>query len=225
MLRRIKTGIPGLDSLMQGGLVENSVTLVSGNTGTGKTIFSSQFLYHGLERGDGGVYITMEETPDDIRQDAKQFGWDFPKYEKKKLCDIIYHDPAHINNIGTVIINEVERLRAKRLVIDSTTVMNLNINDPAVIRKKLYSIINTIKKSVGITALLIADISEDSKKLSAYGVEEFVADGVIVLNYLGIEGTTSRSLQIRKMRRTAHGHDIYPMKIGSKGISIKKSEL
>ncbi|MBI4020969.1 MAG: ATPase [Candidatus Aenigmarchaeota archaeon] len=225
LLQRVKTGIPGLDSLIEGGLVENSVILVSGGTGCGKTILASQFIYHGLERGDPGLYITLEETPEDIRADSLQFGWDFQKYEKKGLCKIIYHDPAQINNIGTVILDELSRSRAKRLAIDSTSVMTLAMENPAQIRKKLYGIISTIKRAGHTTALLMADIPEGSKGLSMFGVEEFVADAVIVLSYLGVEGSTSRSLQIRKMRRTDHGKDVYPMVISKKGIAIRQSEI
>jgi len=225
MMRRVKTGIPGLDGLIQGGLAEGSVSLVAGNTGTGKTILSSQYLYYGLQKGDAGVYITLEESPNDIRNDAAQFGWDFPKYEKKGLCRIIYHDPAQINNLGATILSELTRMNTKRLVIDSTSVMSLNIDNPAQVRRKLFNIINAIKKNGVTTALLITEIPEDSKLLSTFGVEEFVVDGVILLNYMGIEGTTSRTLMIRKMRRTNHGNDIYPMKIGKSGITIKKSDI
>jgi len=225
VIKRIKTGITGLDSIIQGGLVEGSVSLLSGSTGTGKTILGCQYIHHGLERGDPGIYITMEESPDDIRRDALQFGWDFEKYEKKGMCSIVYHDPAHVNNVGTLLINEIEKTHAKRLVIDSTTVMNLNIDNSSIIRKKIFSIVNTIKKVGSATGILIADIPEDSKQLSSFGVAEFVADGVIILNYLGIEGATARSLMVRKMRRTNHGNDIYPMHITSKGIVIKKGDM
>ena len=218
---RIESGIPGLDPLIQGGLLQNSVNLVTGATGTGKTIFCAQFIWHGLQKGDTCLYISLEEDPKDIIEDALQFGWDFEKFEKKGLLKVIYHDPAQVNNLGTVIIDEIKRMDAKRLVIDSTSIVGLTIENPSQIRKILYNIAGTIKKT-NCTALLTSEIAEGSKKLSRFGVEEFVVDGVIVLNYLEYAaGGLDRSLIIRKMRRTKHGKDIYPIDITQKGIVVK----
>ena len=217
---RLKTGIPGLDPLIEGGVLHRSVNLVTGETGTGKTIFSCQFLWHGLQKGETGVYITLEEDPEDIKEDAKQFGWDFQKYIEKDLFRIIYHDPAQINNLSSVLIDEIRSLKAKRLVIDSTSVMGLAVKDAAQIRKQLLNVVNVIKRT-DCTALLTSEITEDSKTLSRFGVEEFVADGVFVLNYVGIGENSARTLIIRKMRRTKHGTDIYPIQIGSSGIEIR----
>jgi KaiC/GvpD/RAD55 family RecA-like ATPase len=224
IINRIGTGIPGLDQLIQGGFLENSVNLVTGETGTGKTIFSLQFIWKGLQKGDSGLYITLEERPEDIKSDAQMFGWDFEKFEKKGLCRIIYHDPAQVNNLGSVIIDEIKTLKAKRLVIDSTSLIGLNVQEPSQIRKLLLSIVNIIKRT-GCAALLISEIPEEHKALSRFGVEEFVVDSVIILNYLEYaSGELNRSLIIRKMRRTNHGTDIYPMEIQKDGIYVKKVE-
>ncbi len=219
---RIESGINGLDPLIQGGFLQNSVNLITGETGTGKTIFCAQFLWHGLQKGDTCLYISLEEDPVDIKADALQFGWDFEKYEKKGLFRIIYHDPAQVNNLGSIIVDEIKRMNVKRLVIDSTSIVGLTIESPAQIRKILYNIIGTIKKSE-CTALLTSEIPEGTKQLTRFGVEEFVVDGVIVLNYLEYAaGGMDRSLIIRKMRRTKHGKDVYPLDITIKGISIKQ---
>jgi KaiC/GvpD/RAD55 family RecA-like ATPase len=221
---RTPTGIPGLDSLIGGGFLENSVNLVTGETGTGKTIFCSQFIWNGLQKGETGLYITLEEKPEDIKEDAMIFGWDFEKFEKKGLCRIIYHDPAQVNNLGSVIIDEIRTLKAKRLVIDSTSLIGLNVQEPSQIRKVLLNIVNIIKKT-GCVALLISEIPEDMKALSRFGVEEFVVDAVVILNYLEYaSGELNRSLIIRKMRRTDHGKDIYPMEITNNGLAIRKVE-
>jgi KaiC/GvpD/RAD55 family RecA-like ATPase len=223
-VRRIPSGIPGLDPLIQGGYLENSVNLVTGETGTGKTIFCMQFIWSGLQKGDSGLYITLEERPEDVKADAMMFGWDFDQFEKKGLCRIVYHDPAQVNNLGSVIIDEIKTLKAKRLVIDSTSLIGMNIQEQSQIRKLLLSIVNIIKRT-GCVALLVSEIPEEEKALSRYGVEEFVVDGVIILNYLEYaSGELNRSLIIRKMRRTNHGTDIYPMEISENGMSVKKVE-
>ena len=224
MVRRVESGITGLDPLIGGGFLTNSINLVTGETGTGKTIFCAQFLWHGLQKGETCLYITLEEDPEDIMEDVEQFGWNFRKYEERGLFKIIYHDPAQISNLGTTIIDEIKRLKASRLVIDSTSVIGMNIENPAQIRKMLINIVNTIKRSECV-AIITSEITEGSKSLSRFGVEEFVVDSVIVLNYLEYAaGGLDRSLIIRKMRRTKHGKDIYPIDITSKGIAVKPVE-
>jgi len=225
MVKRITSGIKGLDELIEGGLIENSVTLVTGETGTGKTLLCAQYIYEGAVKGEPGVFITLEETPEDIRNDALQFGWDFEKYEKKKLIRLIYHDPVQVNNLDSVIMGEINSIKAKRLVIDSTSLIALNMDNAAQIRRKVFSIINTIKRN-NLTAIITSEIPEGSKALSRFGVEEFVVDGVIVLHYLGIGEVSARSLTIRKMRRTTHGNDVYPLEITmKKGLMVKKPEV
>jgi len=219
MARRLATGIPGLDKLIQGGFLENSVNLVTGETGTGKTMFACQFIWHGLQKGETGVYITLEEDPEDIREDARQFGWDFEKYEKKGLFNIIYHDPAQINNLGSVIIDEVKRLKAKRLVVDSTSVVGMSIEFPFQIRKVLLNIVNTIKRSE-CTAVLISESPEGSKMLTRFGIEEFVVDGVIMLRYSSIGERAFGLIEVRKMRRTKHAHGTFDIQISSDGMEV-----
>jgi len=221
---RIETGIPGLDSLMQGGLVKNSVNLVTGETGTGKTIFCSQFLWHGLQKGETGIYVTLEEEPDDIKEDVRVFGWDFQKYIDKGMFNIFYHDPAQAGNISSEIINEIGSLNAKRVVIDSTATMGLAIDNLAQTRKRILSIVNTLKK-VGCTSLITSEIPEGAKKLSRFGVEEFVVDGIIVLYYIGIGGEEGSNLQIRKMRRTNHARGYFPLRFSNKGLSVSKEGI
>jgi KaiC/GvpD/RAD55 family RecA-like ATPase len=136
---------------------------------------------------------------------------------------MIYHDPAQVNNLGSVIIDEIKRMDIKRLVIDSISIIALTIESQSQIRKILYNIISTIKRT-GCTALVTSEVPEGTKQLSRFNVEEFVVDGIIVLNYLEYaagSGGMDRSLVIRKMRRTKHGKEMYPMSIAAKGISIK----
>jgi len=224
MMKRIKSGIDGLDPLIEGGFIEGSVNLVTGGTGTGKTIFSSQYLWEGLKKGESCIYITMEESPEAIKQDASLFGWDFQKFEDQGIFKIIYHDPAQVNNIGSVIIDEISTLKAKRLVIDSIAVMGMVIGEDSQIRRRIMNIISTLKR-VGCTSIILSEIPEGSNALSRFGIEEFAVDGVIVLNYLGIGGLEARSMMVRKMRGTNHGKDTYPFDITSTGIVVKNTDL
>jgi KaiC/GvpD/RAD55 family RecA-like ATPase len=224
MIARVKTGIPGLDPVLQGGFLQDSVNLLTGATGTGKTIFCLQFLWYGLQKGDSCVYISLEEDPGEIKEDALEFGWDLSKYEKKGLFKVLYHDPSQVTNIGPVVMEEIKSLKAKRIVIDSVSLLGLSIENLSQIRKRILSITNTIKRA-GCTAIMVSEIPHEQKAISRFGVEEFVADSVVILNYMDTGGNFNRSLMVRKMRRTNHGKDIYPYTISSKGITVKKSSI
>ena len=222
MTIRVPTGIPGLDSLIEGGLLKNNIILVTGGTGTCKTIMCLQFIWEGLKRGEPCVYLSLEEDPNEIKADARQFGWDLDKYEEKDLFRIIYHDPFE-TDVSSVLVNQIEYIKAKRLVVDSMSMLGLYMKDQATVRKQLGKLMKSVK-NVGCTTLVTSEIVEESKALSRFGVEEFVVDGVIVLNYLGIGQESNRSLQIRKMRRTNHGKDVYPFEITKNGIKIVPEE-
>lgn len=218
MALRVTTGIPKLDSLIDGGFLNQTMVMVTGGTGTGKTIFCLQFLVEGLKKGEPCVYLSLEEEPEEIKADARQFGWELDKYEEKGLFRIVHHDPFE-TDVSTILVNQIESIKAKRLVIDSMSMLGLYMKDQATVRKQLGKLMKSVKNA-GCTSIVTSEIIEESKALSRFGVEEFVVDGVIILNYLGIGEETNRSMQIRKMRRTNHGKDIYPFKIGAKGMEL-----
>lgn len=218
---RIPTGIPGLDKMIQGGLIKSTATLVSGGAGTGKTIFCCQFIWEGLMRGETCLFISFEEPPEDIIADVKNFGWDFENYIKKKKLFLEYHDPFQVTNITSLLVERIKQHRIERVAIDSTSILGLYFRDPSEVRKQLYKLLMALK-GAGVTTIITAEIPEDSKKLSRYGVEEFVADGVIVLNYVGIGENTFNSIQVRKMRRTGHDKNIYSLDFTDRGLVVKR---
>jgi len=224
MARRISTGITGLDPLMEGGFIKGASILVTGGAGTGKTIFGLQFLWEGLKRGEPGVYITLEEEVDEIRADAIRFGWDFSEYEKKNLFRIVYYDPLQVNEMGINVVDDIGRTNAQRVVVDSISIVGMMLPNEMQVRKKLISMINSIKRT-GATSVLISEVLDsDEKGLSRFGVEEFVVDGVIALYYFGIGDNITRSLMLRKMRRTNQGTGIYGFNIGKTGIDVYNPE-
>jgi KaiC/GvpD/RAD55 family RecA-like ATPase len=225
---RVPTGIPGLDELIEGGFIKGSTILITGGTGTGKTTFCAQYLLEGLKRGEPCVYISLEEDPEDIKNDVKRFGFDLEKYEKQGLLKIIYQNPFEVSDLPATIISQINSMNAKRVVIDPISLVGMYMKDSIKFRKNLYDLLQRIKKT-GVTTLLTSEIldneigiGEKSGSLSRDGVSEFIADGVIVLNLFGIGQGISRSIIIRKMRRTNHGTDVYPMVITNKGIAIKR---
>lgn len=223
--KRIETGIPGLDKLIQGGLIEGSTILLCGNTGTGKTIFSCQFIWHGLEKGENGVYLTLEEDKESIIKSAEEFEWDFKKYinQKKLIVESIF--PSSLEEIKDTVRELIRRVNAKRFVLDSLSVATMGWKESEsipVIRRGIFELARTLK-DLQVTSILISEIPEGENKLSRLGVEEFVVDGIIKLHYLEFSmGNIPRTLMIRKMRRTDHETDIFPFEITEKGIVVKK---
>ena len=220
--KRIPSGIPGLDKLMEGGLIQGSTTLVSGAAGTGKTIFCAQFLLEGLKKGEMCMFITLEEKPEDIIGDVKRFGWDFQKYVDEKKLYLEFQDPFQITDITSPLLDKIQQHKIERVAIDSTAVFEMYYKEPAEVRKQLFKLLTGLK-NIGVTSVLTSELPEESKTLAKFGVEEFVVDGVIILHYLGIGESVYNSLQVRKMRRTKHEKDVFPMEINDKdGISVKK---
>ncbi len=219
---RVETGIVGLDRLIEGGLIRGSTTLVTGGAGTGKTIFCSQFIIRGLQKGEACLYLTLEEPPADIKEDVKNFGWDFEESIKKESLFLEYNDPFQMTDIVAPLMERIRERKIQRVAIDSTSLFGLYFKDAFEIRKQLYKLVMALK-STGATSVLTAEIPDDNgHRLSRFGVEEFVVDGVIRLGGLKIGEGNFRSLQIIKMRRTRHAEDVFPFGFGKNGIVVKK---
>lgn len=223
-IERVASGIPGLDRIISGGLVRGSTNLVTGGTGTGKTTFCTQFLIEGIKKGEPGVYLTMEEDPEDIKEDMKIYGWDLGKFEKSGKLKIVYQNPFEVSDVSARLVEAIKGINAKRAVIDPISLMGLYIKDEASVRKKFYHLTRILKEA-GVTSIITSEILEDSKALSRDGVIEFVVDGVVVLTFLGLGETSDRSVMIRKMRRTKHGTNAYKLLMGKKGLVVKKTQL
>jgi len=220
---KVPTGIPGLDELIEGGFEEGSINLLTGKTGTGKSIFSMQFIYNGAKKyKEKGLFITTGDSNKNIKKQAIKLGWDIEELEKQNLIKIIEIEPYDIEKlIENMSINR-EMSQAKRIVIDSVSMFELYMQDPYKIRKNLFSVLQKLR-DMGKTVLLVAEIPEGSKNLTRMGVIEFMVDGVILLQYLGI-AKYKRSLMIRKMRLTNHSTEIHPFEIGPNGIKLIKIE-
>jgi KaiC/GvpD/RAD55 family RecA-like ATPase len=221
MYERISSGIPGLDKLIQGGFIKGSVNLISGPTGTGKSIFGLQYLWHGLQNGENGVYISLEQEPIDIFGDVKDFGWNFTPYIKNKKCIMEYLPIWRLEDLTISVLEKIRSINAKRFVLDTLSLVCSKLEEEQ-IRSEITEFLKDLRRS-GATSLLLSEIAEGSKGLSMFGIEEFIADGIIILHYLeSVSGLSPRSLIIRKMRRTNHGTDVYPLEINKKGISLLK---
>ena len=220
---RITSGIPGLDKLIKGGFIKGSIILVAGGTGTGKTTFCSQFIMEGLKKGEPCIYITFEEDPAEIEHDMKMFGMNFSKYKKSGLFNMLYHNPFKVSGLESLLSDEINAIKAKRVVLDPVSLIGMYLARPALLRKKMVEITKVLKRT-NTTVLVVSEIEEEEKGLSRFGVIEFVVDGVIVLNYMAIGKESFGNLQIRKMRRTKHEHGWFPVNITNSGLEVSKEE-
>jgi len=220
-VERVESGIPGLDELIEGGFIKNSMNLITGQTGTCKTIFCCQFLWQGLQNGENVVYITLEESPEDIKSQALQLGMDFEKYINEGKCIIEYIYPKSFSDLDYEIFTKIKQVNANRFVLDSITLLGFYMEGAEEkLRDKVFTLMQRLKKH-NITALIVSEIPEGSNTISRFGFEEFVVDGVIGLHYLEYAaGGTPRSLVIRKMRRTNHSTNVFSMDVTKDGIKI-----
>ncbi len=196
-----------------------------------------QFLYYGAKKfQEPGIYVTLDERPDLIREDMLRFGWDLRELEEKNLLQIIdgsiakigipseeiYSLPAtgfDLDKLLLEIMRVSKRMNAKRVVIDSIPALGFNYENENEIRKAILKVAYLLGRA-GVTSMMTSEIEESSTKFGKYGVEEYVVDGVIVLHYMGIGTTANRTLHIRKMRATAHSEDLHPLKITNDGVSV-----
>ncbi len=223
-IERVETGIGGLDKLIQGGLVKGSASLVSGGTGTGKTIFCCQFLKRGLEKGESCLFITFEESVNDILGDAASFGWDLGRHVKSGKLVFEYVDPleakTRLGSIDEFVKKTVKEKKIARIAIDSISVFGLYLADHYEFRKDLHKLLETLK-GTGATSVLTAEAVNSSTRFT---IEEFVADALINLYGLKIGEGNFRSLQVVKMRRTRHAEDVFPFEFTKTGIVVKSKE-
>lgn len=228
----VKTGIEGLDERI-GGLLKGRTYLVTGETGTGKTLFSLTFLIRGIEMGDPGIYLLVDEEYDDFVKGAYDFGWDLEKYIQSGQLQILSLMPDFIDRMRdksaeTVVMSIVQgiqeharRLGAKRLVIDPVAPLIVKEQDVAWTREYIKSLIINIEKKIGTTSIIVSEIPTGSHSLSRFGVEEFLAAGVFVLGLERLGNEFVRTLFIRKMRWRPVPPEIYTFDIvRGKGITV-----
>jgi len=219
---RVKTGIPGLDELMGGGIPRGHTVIIGGGPGSGKTVMSSQIIHEGVNYGDKGVYVTFSETPEAFKRNMKIFGWDFNRLERMGMVKIIGM-PSTVGGAAEIlghILDEVRDFGAQRLVIDSFTALTLSLGDTIEnVRALAYTLYQAMKRSGCALSILVAETPYGEERIGM-GVEEFIADGIILLN-MRVEGRRiHRSILVLKMRGTEHDLSYHPLIIDSRGVRV-----
>ncbi|MDO8427624.1 MAG: ATPase domain-containing protein [Candidatus Diapherotrites archaeon] len=211
-IERMPTGVRGLDDLMEGGLPKNSMILVTGKTGTGKTTLGLSFLMQGIQEGEPVCFVTLEESIDSIVTQLELFGWPAREYIREKKLTLVQPALYDFEKLLLEIEDSVVRSKSTRLVIDSISIVAMYFQNEFKVRRALLDLEKSIKK-LGCTSLLLCDMHDHKGLISVYGVEEYVVDGVIAL-YLVQKGRQfDRALMVHKMHSTNHSLRMHPAKI------------
>ncbi len=215
MLKRVTTGVPGLDAITKGGIPEKDLVLLSGPSGTGKTILGLQFLYASKDKG---IFVSFEEHLSQIKSTAQGFGWDFAKAESENRIRLLKYDPFKLEDIFEIIESNIKEIDARRVVIDSVSALGIYVKDTADLRRMIVQISDMLRKN-DCTSLLISEVVNE-KRLSRFGVEEFVTDGVVMLRNIFTNGEYRRGINVWKLRGSDHSRKIHPYKITGSGIVV-----
>lgn len=240
---RVKSGVPGFDDLVGGGLPRGYCYTVAGGPGSGKTTFALQFIHKGItEHGENGVYVSLDESPNSIRASALSFGMNLEDLEKAGKLVMIDASPIRLEvgryavrtpamlgipnfNIDSVVgtLHEVvEKIGAKRVAVDSLTSLLMQYSDPFVVRKETLSLIRSISEVEGCTALLLSETVEG--EITQFKTEMFLVNGVILLHSIRQDEEKTRAIEVLKIRGVDHSTRMHPFKITDKGIVIYPEE-
>lgn len=233
---RVSTGISGLDKIIGGGYPRGTNILVCGSSGSGKTIFCTQFLHNGIaEQDEPGIFITLEERTSDLQEEMLGLGWDLEKHEQNEKLVIIDAAVSHVKmsdenefriregfDIDALVLDihrAATKIGAKRLVLDSIPALQLKLSGDVVFRKALFRL-SSLLLEIGLTSLMTTESAEPFL-ISRYGIEEFLTRGIVILSLEEDVSDLKRFLRVRKMRGTMHSLRNIPFEIvKDKGIVL-----
>ena len=226
-LAHCPTGIDGLDEVTNGGLPLGRTTLVAGAAGCGKTLLATQFLVSGVDRGEPGVFIAFEETAEELATNMASLGWDLAKLEADGtlVVDYVQVDREQIDQTGDYDLEglfvrlgfAIDRVKAKRVAIDTLEVLFSALDDTATLRAELRRLFTWLNGK-GVTSIVTAERGDGS--ITRHGLEEYVSDCVITLDHRVEDQLATRRMRIVKFRGSSHGTNEYPFLIGDEGITV-----
>lgn len=227
-LPKTPTGIHGLDEVTFGGLPKGRPTLITGGAGSGKTMIAMEFLVRGAtEFDEPGVFISFEESASDLAANFASRGYDLSKLEGdgKLAIDYVYIERSEIEETGEYDLealfirlgSAIDSIGAKRIVLDTIEVLFAGLSNASIIRAELRRLFRYLKEK-GLTAIVTGERGEET--LTRYGLEEYVADCVIVLDHRIQDQIATRRMRILKYRGSSHATNEFPFIISDAGISV-----
>ncbi|MDE8651454.1 circadian clock protein KaiC [Novosphingobium album (ex Liu et al. 2023)] len=238
VLERVKTGIEAFDDLVMGGLPRGRTTIVGGTPGSGKTVFATQFLAHGItDLDEPGVFVTFEEPSADIEVNMASFGWDIRGWQNAKKLAFVDASPRDQDELvvgefdlaGLLarILHAVQGIGAKRIVLDSLTqLFHHFVADQNAIRRELLRVASALKRE-GLTVLMTAERNSEYGDISRHRIEEFVADNVVILRNALDRERRRRTIEVLKMRGSRHVEGEVPITLvsGEGMVAVPLSSL
>ncbi len=223
-IAKLGTGISGFDLVSDGGLPQGRTTLISGTAGSGKTVLAVQFLAEGIRQaGEAGVFVTFEESPEDIRRNVASMGWDIAAWEAEGQW--LFVDASPQMGKEAIVVGEYDlgallariehavcEVGAQRISMDSLGAIFSRFDRGTLVRDELRRIAAALKQ-MAVTAMMTAERTDEYGDIARYGVEEFVADNVIILRNVLDDGKRRRTLEILKFRGTSHHKGEFPFTI------------
>jgi circadian clock protein KaiC len=227
-LQKEATGIRGFDEITRGGLPKGRPTLVCGSAGAGKTLFAMEFLVQGaLLHDQPGVFMSFEETDEELTRNVASLGFDLKQLiaEKKLLLDYVFIERSEIEETGEYDLeglflrlgHAIDTIGAKRVVLDTLEALFSALPNEAIIRAELRRLFRWLKEK-GVTAVITCERGDGT--LTRYGLEEYVADCVILLDHRVQNQISTRRMRIIKYRGTSHGTNEYPFLLDENGFSV-----
>ncbi|MBS7657651.1 MAG: ATPase domain-containing protein [Candidatus Bathyarchaeia archaeon] len=238
-MERVSTGIKGLDELLKGGFPKGRCILIVGGPGSGKTIFAIQFLKAGAEAGERGLYVTLDESLEQIKMNMASLGWNIDKLENEGKLFLLDATPFRqpkkveeesfiqetfmplkltLKGLITTIQKMVKEEDIQRIAVDPITALTLRYEKPYKKRRAILAFFDALTNS-GCTSIVTSELKTSMLERS-FQIEEFLSQGVILLHSVIHEGNVIRAIQIEKMRGVDHDPQIRPYKITSNGIEV-----
>ncbi|MBU2634324.1 MAG: hypothetical protein KJ674_03695 [Nanoarchaeota archaeon] len=227
--KRVQTHIPGFDKLTDGGFKKNSMNLIIGGAGSGKTIFSVAYLVNGiLKHKEPGMYITFEEKREELYENMSEFGWDLAKLEKEKKFVFLEYSPERVKKLlvegGGLIENIITKYKIKRLVIDSITSFVLLYQDELTKKEAALSLFSLLRSWDCTTLLTSEKYVVNMDKVETGGLE-FEVDSIVLMYHIKERGIRKRAIEILKMRGTKHMEKTLKMDINNKGVNVYPNKI
>jgi circadian clock protein KaiC len=225
-MERVKTGISGLDEMLNGGIPARRHVALYGGPGSGKTSFGFEFLYKGAKKGENGVYVTLEETADDIVENMKTtfpMFTDVPDLVDAKKLNIVKPDKLQLEEVASILEIQITENDVKRAVIDSATMIKMAFKSEIEYRQTLFEFLSLLR-NLDCTSITTLEASSPVKSEIRFDIEHFVMDGIVNLYNLDREDRRIRALEVFKMRGTNHSRDLVPFKVTPSGIKVYVGE-
>lgn len=221
--KRITSGIKGLDKLIEGGIERNSINLVLGGSGTGKSIFAMQFLMEGIRKGENVLFITFEESKKEFFNNMLEMGWNLEKLESSGKLTFLEHSPQKVKMMldegGGSIETVVNRKQIKRMAVDSLSSFSLLFDSLSERRHRVLSLFDIIRKW-NLTSVFTFQKDSVRDKTKPTTQAELQVDSIIWLYLKKIKNERTRFIEVLKMRGTKHSHSTYPVEIKKGGLHV-----